>query len=99
MALSGELLGTTVGLTLFNAIPASVKANMSPAQLQETLTNLQDAWKLIANDIVTHIQTNATVDVSVTVAAGIVVAGASAAGPVTGATTSPGTGTGTGTIS
>lgn len=85
MALDGNSLGATIGTTLFNAIPNDVKANMSETQKTETLNNLQDAWKKIAGDIVTHIKSNA----QVTVAAGITVSTSGGAG----STTSTGTGT------
>lgn len=85
MAMNATTLGETIGQTLFDAIPSSIKSCMSSAQCAETLSNLQDAWKGIASDIVNHITGNAEVKV----AAGIHVT----AGSCTGATDAVGSGT------
>lgn len=93
MAMSGSTLGNTIGQTLFNAIPASVKAHMTAAQCTETLQTLQCNWRMIAADIVAHIQQNAVVTVQAGIATGTVVPAPDPTKPWPGVTTSQGTGT------
>lgn len=93
MAMDGTVLGDTIGQTLYDAIPADVKGQMSIAQQAETLSNLRTAWQKIAADIVNHIINYATVDVTVATGIGVQVT------PSTGTGATITTGTGTGTIS
>ena len=98
MALNAVTLGNTIGQTLFDNIPASVKACMSAAQCTQVLADLQCNWRLIATDIVTHFITNAEISTIDAVCVGQAVAPAGSMEPI-GYTITPGTGTGTGTIS
>lgn len=87
MALSGDVLGTTIGTTLYNAIPQSIKNKMTSQEKTDMQNNLITTWKAIAADIVSHISTAGTV----TVPAGIPVGPSPTS--VVGATLSPGIGT------
>lgn len=98
MAMNATVLGNAIGLTLFNNIPAEVRACMSAAQCTETLAQLQCNWRLIATDIITHITTNAEISTTDTILPGQTVAPAPGSEPI-GVTITPGGGTGVGTIS
>lgn len=98
MAMNATTLGNAIGQTLFNNIPAEVRACMSAAQCAETLAQLQCNWRLIATDIITHITTNAVINTTDTIVIGQAVAPAGSSEPI-GYTITPGTGTGVGTIS
>lgn len=93
MAMNGTVLGNTIGQTLYDAIPADIKEQMSAAQQAETLSNLKAAWQKIAADIVDHITSSAVVDVTVASGIGVQVT------PSTGTGATSTTGSGTGTIS
>lgn len=87
MAMNGDTLGTAIGTAFYDAIPASVKQEMTADAKTAMCNSLIDNAKIIAKCVVAHITANA----KVTVAAGIAVT----AGTCQGATS----GTGTGTIS
>lgn len=89
MAMDGDTLGTAIGKAFYDAIPTSVKNDMTAAARADTCNALIDNAKVIANCIVAHIKTNA----QITVAAGIPVSTTGTAAAQTGATTSTGTAT------
>lgn len=86
MAMDGNTLGTAIGTAFYNAIPASVKNDMTADAKTAMCNSLIANSKIIANCVVAHIKTNA----QVTVAAGIAVTAGSCVGSTTG--------TGSGTI-
>lgn len=89
MAMNGDTLGTAIGTAFYNAIPASVKQEMTVDAKTAMCNSLIDNAKIIAKCVVAHITANA----KVTVAAGISVSVSGSATAQTGATTSTGTGT------
>ena len=85
MAMSGNTLGTAIGTAFYNAIPASVKDDMTADARTAMCNSLVANSKIIANCVIAHIVANA----DITVATGIAVQ----AGSCTGSTTSTGTAT------
>lgn len=86
MAMDGNTLGTAIGKAFYDAIPASVKGDMTEDAKTAMCNSLIANSKIIANCVVAHITSNA----QVTVAAGIAVTAGSCVGSTTG--------TGSGTI-
>lgn len=85
MAMNGNTLGTAIGTAFYNAIPTSVKNDMTADAKTAMCNSLIANSKIIANCVVAHIIANA----DITVASGILVQ----AGSCTGSTTSTGTAT------
>lgn len=86
MAMNGNTLGTAIGKAFYDAIPESVKEDMTADARTAMCNSLIANSKIIANCVVAHIKANA----QVTVAAGIAVTAGSCEGSTTG--------TGSGTI-
>lgn len=89
MAMNGNTLGTAIGKAFYDAIPESVKEDMTADARTAMCSSLIANSKIIANCVVAHIIANA----DITVASGISVSTTGTAAAQTGSTTSTGTAT------